>query len=410
MGYILVNKEAWQAGRIDKEILYHEYLHGKLFHSVDILLVELVQIFCWFNPVLYFYKRAIALNHEFEADDRVLKFFNDRGKYQYLLIHHSFIPARGLCHSFNFIHLKKRIRMISSKPNSVLIQLKIALAVIFTGGTIFLFGEKTFAQQSSNRISQVLPVQKANELSAKTDLEEFDKLASKTLTHSTKGKPYKFTPAETNRLGDIYSQMTEEEKAKQKLSLLPKSQDMYKATPPSKEQFESFKDSKMYGVWLDGKRVPNHLLNKYQHTDFANFSQSILFKNAVHYGQYKYHLSLSTHAAFQAYMNEAKKDTSRYIIGYKKDFYPQIREKISPSSQKTTPEKAKAGTSTPKGQNAENPDQSASVNKHPLTSPDELLRFSGATTPDFTKFGVPILPQKTHPLSLYRFHIRVPTF
>lgn len=328
MGYILVSKEAWQAGCIDQEILYHEHMHGKLFHSMDILLVEFLQVFCWFNPVLYFYKRVIGLNHEFEVDDRVMKYFNNPVKYLHLLINYSFTPARGLSHSFNFIHLKKRIRMISARPNSVLIPLKTALAVIFTGCMVFLFGEKTFAQQSPNRLSQVLPVQKTNEPSAKTNPEEFEKLASKVFTHSNKGESYHFTPAETNRLGDLYAQMTDEERAKQKLILKPKKYIPAKANPPTKEQFESFKDPKVYGIWLDGRHVPNHILNKYQHTDFVNFSQSTLLKTAIHYGQYKYHLELSTPAAFRTYVNTVEKDTSRYVIWYGQETYKQIRAKV----------------------------------------------------------------------------------
>ncbi|MBX2951579.1 MAG: hypothetical protein KF870_03675 [Leadbetterella sp.] len=322
MRYILVHKKDWQENRIEKEILHHEYLHGKLHHSADILLVELFQVFCWFNPVLYFYKRAIRLNHEYQVDEQVLKHFNNAPRYQQLLLKQAVMPVRGLSHSFNFIHLKKRIRMISAKPHPLLITLKIALTVIFTGGLVFLFGEKTFAQQPSNK---TLPAQRTNATSAKTDPEEFDKLASKVLTHSVKGKEYRFTSAETNRLGDLYMQMTPEEKAKQKFSLTPKKYGPYKANPPSKEQFESFKDPKMYGVWLDGKRVPNSVLSKYKHTDFANFWQSILLKNAAHYGQYKYHLELSTPAAFQAYVNETKKDTSRYLIGYRQETVEQIR-------------------------------------------------------------------------------------
>lgn len=247
MGYILVNKEAWQAGRIDKEILYHEYLHGKLFHSVDILLVELVQIFCWFNPVLYFYKRAIALNHEFEADDRVLKFFNDRGKYQYLLIHHSFIPARGLCHSFNFIHLKKRIRMISTPSKPLFIQLYTALASVFIGFMVFLFAEKTFSQQ----IKKTAVSSEENTPSAKHILEEFDDLASRALIH--KDKEYRFTMAETNRLGDLFIQMTSEEKLKRKLILMDKKFLPKNCIPLTQEEVERFKDSPSHEAIMNTK-------------------------------------------------------------------------------------------------------------------------------------------------------------
>lgn len=242
MGYILVNRNYWPESRIEKEILHHEYLHCKLYHSADILLAELLQVFCWFNPALHFYKRAIGLNHEYQIDEQVLKHFNDPRKYQLLLLNQAILPARRFSHSFNYIYLKKRIRMISAKSNSVLIQLKAALAVIFTGGMVFLFAEKTFAQQKTNPIAQVLLTQKAN---APTGQEEFDQTASKALTHSVKGKEYLFTPAETNRMGDLYLQMTEEEKAGQKLTLMPRKRGLQKANPPTREQFESFKDSKM---------------------------------------------------------------------------------------------------------------------------------------------------------------------
>lgn len=409
MGYIFVNRKEWQENRIEKEILHHEYFHGKMYHSADILLVECLQVFCWFNPALFFYKRAIGLNHEYQVDEQVLKHFNDPRKYQLLLLNQAIMPARRFSHSFNFIHLKKRIRMISAKPGSGWIQLKVALAVIFTTGAVFFFAEKTFARQNS-REPKAAPVQKTNDLTGKTGLQEFDQLASRALTHSAKGKEYRFTAAETNRLGNLYAQMTEDEKAKQKLTLMPKRHDRSKANPPSEEQFESFKDPKMYGVWLDGKRVPNHVLNKYRHTDFASFWQNGLTKASAHYGQYKYRLNLSTPASFQAYVNEVKKDTSRYLIWYKQDFYRQIREKLAPARPQGAAEKTKPNTngktedtSISDPQNAENSDQTGSVNT-PLS--ESLLKLSGTVIPDFTKFGTTMLPKHSPPLSLYRFHIR----
>ncbi|MCD8540890.1 MAG: hypothetical protein LRY55_14835, partial [Leadbetterella sp.] len=261
LGYILVEKESYLAGHIEKEILHHEYTHGKLFHSLDILFAELLQVFCWFNPVLPFYNRAIRLNHEFQVDDRVLKHFNDARKYKYLLLSRSIYSAQIFSHSFNFIHLKKRVLMLSAKSNPLLVQLKVAMTVIFTAGTVFLFAEKTVAQKV-NAVSQaVQPAAKPDIPTGKTAVEEFDRLTSKVLSHSSKGKEYQFTMAETNRLGDLYSTMTEEEKINRTLTLMPKAKELFKATPPTKEQFESFKDPKMYGVWLDGKRVPNSTLN-----------------------------------------------------------------------------------------------------------------------------------------------------
>ncbi|MCD8541005.1 MAG: hypothetical protein LRY55_15545, partial [Leadbetterella sp.] len=67
-------------------------------------------------------------------------------------------------------------------------------------------------------------------------------------------------------------------------------------------------------------------LNNYKHTDFANFWQSRLLKNAAHYGRYKNHLELFTPASYQSYLDEMKKDTSRYIIWYKQEFYQEVRK------------------------------------------------------------------------------------
>ncbi len=53
--------------------MLHEEAHASQKHSLDILFVELLQIIFWFNPLFYFIKRSIKLNHEFLADRAVLK-------------------------------------------------------------------------------------------------------------------------------------------------------------------------------------------------------------------------------------------------------------------------------------------------------------------------------------------------
>ena len=48
---------------------------------VDIILIELVKIFYWFNPVHLLYERAIRINHEYLADNGVI---NDDLRYEKL--------------------------------------------------------------------------------------------------------------------------------------------------------------------------------------------------------------------------------------------------------------------------------------------------------------------------------------
>ncbi|MCE2893017.1 MAG: M56 family metallopeptidase [Flammeovirgaceae bacterium] len=63
-----------QANQLDEkekeEILIHESIHIKKWHSLDVLLVNMVGIVCWFNPIIRIYKKELVQLHEFEADAR----------------------------------------------------------------------------------------------------------------------------------------------------------------------------------------------------------------------------------------------------------------------------------------------------------------------------------------------------
>ncbi len=66
-----------QANQLDKkekeEILIHESIHVQKLHSLDILLVNVVGIVCWFNPIVKVYKKSLVQLHEFEADARTVE-------------------------------------------------------------------------------------------------------------------------------------------------------------------------------------------------------------------------------------------------------------------------------------------------------------------------------------------------
>lgn len=59
--------------QIDERIFLHEKCHIEEKHSADILLIEFLKIFSWFNPALFFFKKAMITNHEFLADEYVLQ-------------------------------------------------------------------------------------------------------------------------------------------------------------------------------------------------------------------------------------------------------------------------------------------------------------------------------------------------
>ena len=53
--------------------LEHEKAHAKKLHSIDRLMVSLITIFFWFNPIVYIFRYLIIENHEYEADSLAIK-------------------------------------------------------------------------------------------------------------------------------------------------------------------------------------------------------------------------------------------------------------------------------------------------------------------------------------------------
>lgn len=51
-----------------EEVILHEWVHVRRIHSLDVLLINILGIFRWFNPFVILYKKVLVQLHEFEAD------------------------------------------------------------------------------------------------------------------------------------------------------------------------------------------------------------------------------------------------------------------------------------------------------------------------------------------------------
>jgi len=100
-------------------ITAHEQAHAQQWHSVDVLIIEIVMIINWFNPVVYFYRLAIKHIHEFIADKHAIRSGTTKAEYALLLLSQTFnAPAHQLVNNFfNKSLLKRRILMLQ-KGNS----------------------------------------------------------------------------------------------------------------------------------------------------------------------------------------------------------------------------------------------------------------------------------------------------
>jgi beta-lactamase regulating signal transducer with metallopeptidase domain len=112
--YIFINKSDFQNGKIERELLLHEEAHCLHYHSVDIIIIELLNVFLWFNPLIWFIKKSILLNHEFYADNSVIK-DTDPISYQKLLVN---IIIRNnsnlLVSNFKYSFIKSRLKMMAN--------------------------------------------------------------------------------------------------------------------------------------------------------------------------------------------------------------------------------------------------------------------------------------------------------
>ena len=101
------------------EMITHEMAHIRLRHSFDVLIVEVITAFQWFNPAIWMLRADLRDLHEYEADDAVLRSGVNMKDYQYLLIKKA-VGASGysVTNSFNHSTLKNRITMMSREKSS----------------------------------------------------------------------------------------------------------------------------------------------------------------------------------------------------------------------------------------------------------------------------------------------------
>jgi len=109
----------------------HEHIHAAQWHSVDVLLMEIVIVFNWFNPLVYLFRKELKNVHEFIADEGALKLSGSKKEYAMLLFSQTFeTPINNLVNSFfNQKLLKQRIMMIQKDKSQKSALLKYLLAV-----------------------------------------------------------------------------------------------------------------------------------------------------------------------------------------------------------------------------------------------------------------------------------------
>ncbi|MBD1434121.1 TonB family protein [Sphingobacterium sp. DN00404] len=122
-------------------IASHEQIHMKQGHSYDILFLEVVRVFNWFNPIFHFYLKELKFQHECIADKACAR---DKVQYAELLVSNALRVSHSvLLHEFsNHSFLKKRIMMLfknKSKKISRINYMMILPALLLISGMTLAF-------------------------------------------------------------------------------------------------------------------------------------------------------------------------------------------------------------------------------------------------------------------------------
>ncbi|HEX8022975.1 M56 family metallopeptidase, partial [Mucilaginibacter sp.] len=319
LNIIFLNKHDYHSKNIEKAILKHELTHARQLHSIDIILIELLQAVCWFNPFIPFYRKAIELNHEFIADAAAIDNTTDITSYQYLLLNTA-NQSNGLSitSQFNYLIIKKRLIMMTrSTPAINAIWTKIVTVPVFISAfllfcskteafTVFAsvknptpiiekaLGDTTSTKQSPYKlVASNYPYTKDG--ASLAALKEYQQTVEKYFEGTDRfiKHPAKITVEDRAKLETIFKSMSRAQQENQMLMFTYQGEPL-KAKHPSQADLEIWRTSSTSRVWINDKKVNNSELNNYSPSDFGLAIPTRLTKKSINYKKYRYEITLYT--------------------------------------------------------------------------------------------------------------------
>ena len=138
-----------------REILLHERGHVMARHSWDLLLLALLEVVQWWNPLVYVLGISLRDVHEYEADDSVLRNGVSTKAYQLLLIK-KVVGASSYTFANNFDHslTLKRITMMQKSKSSVWMRSKVLYIIPMATLALSAFATSESVSPSGNEIAK----------------------------------------------------------------------------------------------------------------------------------------------------------------------------------------------------------------------------------------------------------------
>lgn len=157
MEYIFFDSKSVDKEEDKNRILQHELAHVLQGHTYDMLVMEILKVIFWFNPLLYLYSDRLEETHEYLADHYVVNDENRSGYIELLARMALQNISMGFVRQFSKSRTLNRIRMIQLKPKqkirwSMLGFLPLTLLLVFIFSCERLTSGDELAFDNSNQI------------------------------------------------------------------------------------------------------------------------------------------------------------------------------------------------------------------------------------------------------------------
>lgn len=319
---IFINFDDYNSRNIEDELYTHELVHVTQKHTFDILFIEMLKTVFWFNPLFYFYKKAIQLNHEFLADEEVVKSCDNVPFYQTLLLQKNSINHVFLTSNLNYQVTKKRLIMMTKNTSKTLALLKKVAILPILVGMIYFFCIEIVAQEKTSN-----PIEKK---STNTETEK-DKIRD---SYYSNVRVILKDLRKNISIDKMYEELSLEEK-REYLSWVP---DMMIEKEIPEPLFEKMKTKNM-AVWINGKTSSKEEIQKYKRTDFNYYTYSFVHKNArsKRFPQ-EYQYTLYTKKYFDENLKNShlhfSNDTIKMEVSNKKNKFNKVADILSANKMK----------------------------------------------------------------------------
>ncbi|WP_144666417.1 M56 family metallopeptidase [Dokdonia sp. Hel_I_53] len=126
-----------------KLVLEHEKVHAGQWHSIDILVSQIILIIQWCNPIAWLYKKSVEENLEYIADCEAVQKIHNIKEYQRSLVKvSSALNELALTNQFYKSFIKKRIIMLNTPQSRKRNLWKLSLVLPFLSVFMYSFNVK----------------------------------------------------------------------------------------------------------------------------------------------------------------------------------------------------------------------------------------------------------------------------